>query len=473
MSFSSYSTDDESGSYPEEEHFPPAASGAATLTFLGGLALAYVSFPSQDLPAMMARSAAIPTGIALAISIYFDSRRGVRNLFRTDLLCLISLYFLTLAEFLFPQKDFNDLLTVAQTRNGLTIILLGMACLAIGRHLVKPQAMRSPWLNFSDVSINLLFAVVMLAAFLGFLHMLMAVQFNPMAMIEGMMGPRFSEPWGRNRLGDASSLLTELGLFRNAVPPLSAVLLNRRHLLPFYKVAMVVAVLALTMFQGFAGGTRNVFAAYLATFIVGYLLTLPRYTIINTIVPILLTGFVMVYGSYHMLEFRTIGLQNYLENKVYAGDTVRETLAVDYNLTAISLLPDAMPDPHPFLGSEIVIWAIARPFPRVLFPGKPEGLSITVEEIVGADGWTVAVTYLGEAFMMAGYWGVIVTSLFLGALAAWWNRLVLQRQSDYAMVVYALGFFAGSITMRSMFWLTTAMLPVIGLIVARKSGLIR
>ncbi|MBD1822199.1 oligosaccharide repeat unit polymerase [Cyanobacteria bacterium FACHB-DQ100] len=460
--------------YPEVEHFPPSASGAATLAILGGVALGFIGMQSpSDQPALIARAAAIPVAIGLTTSIYLDSRRGLRNLFRTDLLCLISLYYLILAEFLFPQEEFNTMIDIAQTRNAIAIVLVAFAAFAIGRHLIKPQAMQSSWLNFEDVSTNTLFRVVMISAILGYLYMLQSVQFDIIKMINAMMGARFSEPWTRARLGGASSLIIELGLLRYAIPPLFGVLCNRRHLIPLYQQSLLVAAFALTMFQGFSGGTRNVFVAYLATFIVGYLLTLPRYTFINTIIPVALTFSIAAYGSYHMLEFRTIGLRNYLENRVYASDTVRQTLSVDYNLASLGIVADAIPSAHNYLGSEILVWSIIKPIPRVFLPSKPEGLSVSLEEIAGVEGYTIATTYIGEAYMMAGYWGVIATSLFLGALANWWNRLVLQRQSDYAMVVYALGFFAGSITMRSLFWLTTAILPVIGLIVARKSGLIR
>lgn len=460
---------------PEIDHFPPSASSAATMAILGGVALGFIGMQSpSDQPTLIARAVAIPIATGIAASIYLDSKRGLRNLFRTDLLCLISLYYLILAEFLFPQEGFNRIFSIAQTRNALSLVLVGFAAFAIGRHLVKPQPMRSPWLNFEDVSTDTLFRVVMISAALGYYYMLQSVNFDLFKMIDAMMGARFTEPWGRSRLGGASSLIIELGLLRYAIPPLSGVLLNRRHLTPLYQQILLAAVFALTMFHGFSGGTRNIFVAYLATFIVGYLLTLPRYTFINTIIPVALTFGIAAYGSYHMLEFRTIGLRNYIENKVYASDRVRQTLSVDYNLGSLGLIVDVMPATHPFLGSEILVWSLVKPIPRVFLPGKPEGLSVSMEEIAGADaGYTVAATYIGEAYMMAGVWGVIGTSLFLGALSNWWNRLVLQRQSDYAMVVYALGFFAGSITMRSMFWLTTAMLPVIGLIIARKSGLIR
>lgn len=472
MSLSSYSVSDQP--YPKEEHFPPSASAASTLVLLGGIAFAYVSlFANQQHPALLARSVAISVGIGLITSIGLDSRRGLRNLFRTDLVCLISLYYLILAEFLFPQEPFNAILSIDQCRNGLILTLVGFASFAIGRHLVKPQAMRSPWLNFGEVSTNTLFWIVVLSATLGYYYMLQSVHFNVIAMVDAMLQPRFTQPWGRGRIGNATSLLTELGLLLYIIPPLTGVLWNRRHLMPFYQGAIVFSLFAFTLFQAFAGGTRNVLVAYLAAFSVGYLLTLPRYNFRNTVLPIILTFLITAYASYHMLEFRTIGLRDYVENKVYAGDTVRETLSVDYNLGTLGLLPDVIPSAHSYLGAEIIVWALIKPIPRVFMPNKPEGLSISLEDIVGAEGFTVAATYIGEAYMMAGYWGIIGTSLFLGALAAWWNRLVLQRQSDYAMVVFALGFFAGTITMRSLFALTTAILPVIALIVGKRIGIIR
>ncbi|MBD2026057.1 hypothetical protein H6F80_16925, partial [Leptolyngbya sp. FACHB-711] len=182
----------------------------------------------------------------------------------------------------------------------------------------------------------------------------------------------------------------------------------------------------------------------------------------------LVAGFIAVYASYHMLEFRTMGLRNYVTNQVYASGETRETLAVDYNLASIAPLIDALPARHQFLGFEVIYWSLIRPIPRALFPSKPEGLSVSIEEIAGAEGYTLAATYLGESYMMAGWLGAIGMSLFFGALAAWWNRMAMQSQSDYALVVYALGFFAAGITMRSMFALTTTILPVIALIVFRK-----
>jgi len=455
------------------ERTAPAASMAGTLVFLAGLFLSYQLSTVGASPATIAQAAATPAGIALLASLFFDSRRGLRNVFRADVLCLVGLYFLTLTEFLFPQPNFDQMLSADQASKGIVVILVGLGSLAIGRHLVAPTPMKASWLNFGDISNQLLFRIFIGSAFLGFLYMLMSVNFDLVAMTNAMMNARFNQPWGRGRLGGWLTFITELALLLNIIPPLTGVIWNRRKFFSKWQLYVVILIFLYTLFQGFAGGTRNVFISYLATFLIGYLLTLPRNNFINTVIPTVLVMAIAVVGSYHMLEFRTIGLRNYVLDNVYESGTGRETLAVDYNLAAIGVIADTFPEKHEFLGMEVLTWAIVKPIPRVLWSGKPEGLSVSIEEILGATGWTVASTYLGECFMMGGYFAVIAVSLFFGAVAAWWNRLAMQRHSDYAMLVYAIGFLSAGITMRSMFWFTTMMLPIVGIIFLRRIGFLR
>lgn len=454
-----------------KSYSPPAPSAGGTACFLASIGIAYTLYSAEQSVTTMASAAATSVGIGFLVSVFFDSRKGLRNLFRTDLLCLLAIYALTLAEFLFPQEEFVGKATPEQVVLALNIVLIGMAAFVIGRHLVEPKPVSSRWLALDEVSNKTLFQVFLFAALLGYLHKLMSVQFNLFDMVDAMLGARFSQPWTRGRLGGISSLLIELSLMTYVIPPLAAVVWNRRRSFSNFQIFTVLSILALTLFQGFAGGTRNIFITYVATFMMGYIMTLPKNTLKNTVVPILLAGVLTMYASYHMLEFRTIGLRNYVENQVYLSGENRDTFAVDYNLASIGWVASAMPQNYPFLGPEVITWSLVRPIPRALWPGKPEGLSVSIEEIAGADGgWTIAATYLGESYMMAGMAGVIAMSLLFGALAAWWNRMAMRQQSDYALVVYALGFFAAGITMRSMFWLTTTILPVLALIALRKFG---
>ena len=449
----------------------PTPSGTSCL--LAGLILAFTLYSSAATPAGMARISAITVGIALLISIFFDSRKGFYNLFRTDLLCLLGVYGLTLLEFLFPQEAFNLAVDTIQTAQSLDMVLLGIAGLTLGRHLVKPKPGASQFRNFGNISSSTLFRLVVISAFLGFLYMLLSVQFNPIALINAMIGPRFSEPWARGRYGDWFIFLSELALLIYAIPPVVGVMWNRRNNLSSLQKWVTAAIFGLVIFYGFTSGTRNVFVVYVATALVGYLITLPRHTLKNTLLPVLITIVMTSFLSYHMLEFRGMGLRNYVTRQVYLQGETRETFFVDYNLMSLGPVIEAFPEKHNFLGPEVIVWALTKPIPRVLWPGKPDGLSISIEEVVGADGWTVATTFIGESYMMAGWFGVLAMALFFGALAAWWNRRAIRGSSDYDLVIYALGFFGAAITMRSMFWLTTAILPVIALVVFRKFRLVR
>lgn len=453
-----------------QEYYPPQPSIEGTACFLVAIGIAYIRYSSEPSATEMAAVVATTVGVGLCLSLLFDSAQGLRNLFRTDILCLIAIYGLTLAEFLFSQPTFIEKATTEQTILALNIVLVGMANLAIGRHLVSHKPTASSWMTLTDLSSKSLFRVFLIATLLGYGHKLLSVQFNPFELVDAMLGPRFSQPWSRGRLGGLSSLFIELALMTYIIPPLAAVIWNRRKAFSVLQVSITLAVLALTLFQGFAGGTRNVFISYIATFAMGYVLTIRKNTFANTIVPILLAGFIALYGSYHMLAFRNIGLRNYIENRVYEQEESSDTFAVDYNLASIGWIAEAMPKNYPYLGKEIIVWSLAKPIPRVFWPGKPEGLSVSIEEIAGADGWTVAATYLGESYMMAGMFGVVGMSLLFGAIAAWWNQMSMRQQSDYALVTYALGFFAAGITMRSMFWFTTTILPVVALIALRKVG---
>lgn len=460
--------------YPQLKWYSPLTpSFLGTACLLVGLLLTYVLFPIGQTPAEMASIAAVVVGIAFIVNVFFDNQKGLYNLFRTDILCLLGLYGLTLVEFLFPQEGFNSMVNTAQTTQALNMVLLGMAGLAVGRHLVKPKPIPSRLPNIRDISNRTLFRTVVVCAFLGFFYMLLTVQFNPVALINGMVGPRFAEPWARGRLGGWLSFLTELSLFRYAIPPVVGVIWNRRKFFSGFQKLVIFSLFALVMFQGFTSGTRNVFIVYIATFLMAYLLTLPKHNFRNTVMPITTAMMISSYLSYHMLEFRTMGIRNYIANQVYLQENVRDTFVVDYNLISLAPVLDTFPEEHPFLGSEIMIWALVKPIPRAFWPGKPEGLSVSIEEVVGAEGWTVATSYIGESYMMAGWLGVLLTSLLFGALAAWWNRRGMRGSSDYDLVIYALGFFAAAITMRSLLWFTTAILPVIGLIAFRRFGLIR
>ncbi len=429
-------------------------------------ALAIIFFASVTLngwrPSDIARYAAICTAIGLAVSIAFDLRRGVRNLQRADLFAILAYYFLTLFEFLFPQSDFDRMTTRESAIDGINICLIGFAGLLMGRHLFVPKRQPFRATLTHEIPRAWLIAIFWLSFFIGYSNMLIAVKFDFIAMINWFMAPRFTQPWGRERLGDWSSLFYELNMLIQLIPPLTGIILARRHRYSSLQLMLIVAAFALTLFYGFAGGTRNIFATFLVTFMIGYSLALPPKRNKEIAFLGILAAGIMCGATFFMLEFRDVGLKNYFADTYVPPPTeegVKKTLYVDYNLFSICKLVEFFPRTHEYLGLEIPYQALIRPIPRAMWPGKPTGLSMSIEDALNVEGLTLSASFAGEAYMSGGWITVLVIALVLGGFMGWWGALSSPRNSEIGHLVYASGFFAAVISMRSLFVFTTALLP--------------
>lgn len=443
-------------------------SPIATAILLAALAYCWL-FVTGDTAYDIAHHAAIAVGLSIGLGFLYELRAGgLRNLFRMDLVCLLGLYGLTLSEFLFPQPLLNEQLNQEQVRVGLELIYLGIGSLVLGRHLIRSDIF-SNQLSFSMPTIppSLLTLAVAGAFGIGFLFMFLAVEFNLLLMIEYMLGPRFAVPWQRSRYGGLDDLLNELNLITYIIPPIVGYTMVRRKDFQFWQKSIIYSVFLFTMFAAFTAGTRNVLAVHMATFAIGFVFSLKRIKIF----PLATLSFTIlgtfIFLSYHMLEFRNMGLKHYLESQHYDSSVTRNTLFIDFNLVPISQLAERFPGEYRYLGWEVPFWALVKPFPRAFWPGKPKGLSLGIEQALGHEQMTVAVTFIGESYMAAGRFGVIIAGLLFGALFAWWNR-VASGGGSLSIILYAVGFYGGIISMRSLFWLTTAMLPAIALLVFAK-----
>jgi oligosaccharide repeat unit polymerase len=419
-------------------------------------------------PSDIAAYAAVCVAVSLAVSIFFDFRRGFRNLQRADLFAILSYYFLTLFEFLFPQRNFDKMLSPESASAGVQVCLLGFAGLLLGRHLIRPKRQPFQTTLTHEFPRAWLLAIFFLSLIIGYGNMLAAVNGNFFEMINFFMAPRFTQPWTRERLGNWSSLLYELNMLIQLIPPLAGIILARRHRYPVYQLILVAAGLALTLFYGFSGGTRNLLATFLVTFLIGYSLALPpnrnrELTVLATV-----CALTMCFSTFFMLQFRDVGLKDYMSGKwvppaIETGD--KKTLFVDYNLFSICKLMEFFPRSHDFLGWEIPFQALIRPIPRAIWPDKPTGLSMSIEDALNVEGLTISASFAGEAYMSGGYVAVFLIALALGAFTGWWCSLASPRNSEVGHLVYASGFLAAVISMRSLFVFTTALLPTLAAIV--------
>ena len=412
------------------------------------------------LPSGLGRVAAVGTGLSLLVSMAMDFRAGgPRNLIRADLMAILAFYFLTLFEFLFPQPTFDALTDVRMTHEALLVVLLGLAGLLVGRHLLHVRGQPFAATLTREVPRFWMIAIFWACFIIGYLHMFLAVKFNVNDLLFYFMEPRFSQPWQRGKFGDWKALLVELGLFIYLLPPLAGIMIARRRRYPAVQLFLVCAALLLTFFYGFTSGTRNLFCSYLVTFLIGYAFALTGERRRELAVLCAGSGVVMLFATYFMLEFRSVGFSNYIHNRYEPQPKAERTLFVDYNLYAICKLVEVFPHKKPYLGFEIPYHALIRPIPRALWKGKPEGLTSSIEDALGVEGMTISASFVGEAYMSGGLLAVLASALFFGALTGWWNFLASPRNSELGILIFASGFFASVISMRSLFVFTTALLP--------------
>ncbi len=439
----------------------PTPSPFATGAFLAGLAITPF-FTTATTSSRLAHDYAVGVALSFAISLLLDYRRELRNLVRADLMAIGSLYFLTLFEFLLPQPAFDQLVSAEAVAPALHACLIGFAGLALGRHFSPPLPRSLLATLRNEVPPKTLITLYTICFIGGFFYMLMAVDWDFFEMMREFMGPRFTQNWARGRLGDWKALLGEFGMVLYLVPPIAGIVFARRATFTTGQKLYVVVTFLFTMFYGYSSGTRNIFATYLATFLVAYAFVVDPQRKRELISVGLAVGALMLGATTTMLNFRTIGFANYWAGvRQTSEEKTEQTFFVDYNLYVISRLIAVFPERHDYLGFEIPYLSIIRPIPRAIWSGKPEGLSLSIEDAVGVEGLTLASSFIGEAYMSGGPFGVLLTGLVFGMFNAWWNRLARPDNSSLGYLVFASGFFAAVISMRSMFVFTTAMLPTI------------
>ena len=427
----------------------------ATALSICGFALTALILPSDDV-ADVFRTAGIGVGLTLVIATGIEARPGFRNLLRVDILIVWVLYGLTFFEFLFPQTGVDALISVDGAINGTYATLVGFSGIFLGRHLIGLRPTTTESRAPSRVSKTSLFAFFVFSAIIGYLHILIGVNFDPFEMIRQMALPRFSQSWARGQFGDVYSLLYELGLFIYLIPPLAGAMYARRSEYGLTQRFFVLCVLALTFYAGFAGGTRNVIAIYTLTFMGCYFLTKPEIKVGRMVIQGGVTLAVLLAATAYMLEFRQAGLGEFsLDRRHY------ETVFIDHNMVNLSRLVELFPSRYGFLGLEVPFNVLVRPIPRVFWPDKPEGLSTSIEAALGARDMTISSTFVGEAYMAGGIWVVLLTGALFGMAAAMWNRVGRNANSPLGQVLYASGFACAAISMRSVFSMMPMILPTV------------
>ena len=221
-------------------------------------------------------------------------------------------------------------------------------------------------------------------------------------------------------------------------------------------------LLAWMTFFDFAEGARNVVLIKVGLWLVTYFIANRRAHNLK-IVFLSIAGLSLLWvASGYMLAARNQGLGSYVSEGERAQG--QDQFMIDNNMISIARVVVVFPRDYAYPGMDIVTQVVTKWVPRALWPGKPVGWSTTIEDALDTGGgYTLAVTYAGEAYLIAGMPSLVIVSLLLGSFAATWTRVGLTARTNLDLIYYASGFFAATLAMRSIQFVTVAMVPTVTL----------
>lgn len=455
---------------------PPRVMLQATFALVAGCLITGLSMPDGFDELSVYRHCSMYLGLSLAVSLLIQARGNLRRLIRTDVVALCSLYFLTFAEFLNPEVRVLFTGYTGQAQHASWLVLVTIMAIACGRHLALSLGGKP--FNLPQLTLGGMLVVALVCFFLGYLWPLISVNFNPVRLVTEALGPRFTQPWQRSRTGDWSSFLTELNLLHYAFAGLVGVIVGGRQKLALPVLGLLAAMFAFMCFMDFAAGTRYILMIKLGLAVSGYVAGSRRISSPKLWVLGALSLGAMWFITGEMLRLRELGLTRWA-----AGEQVANTVSgdnyflVDNNMITIARALQVFPNPNPFPGSDVVLVALTKWVPRAIWPGKPEEWGTSLERALGLDGsYTLAVTLTGEAYLIAGLPTLFIVGLLIGMACAAWNRKGEMLRTNLDLLLYISAFFAAAICMRSMQFVTVAMLPTVmiylmGKVVTRRQSL--
>lgn len=435
----------------------------ATLIICAGSLFTVFTLPDSFLELDIYRYCAYTMIVTLALAVGVEGLGGIRSLIRVDIVAICTLYFLTFAEFLHPHVRLLYEQVTGGANLACQLVLTGLSCIAIGRHISfapRSNKGKKERISLPEISPRAIITIFFLFAFLGYFYVLLVTYFNPLEIVTQLLRPRFMRPWQRAQEGGWISFLTELQLLLYLVAALGGYIFANASRFDFRVRIGVVAILLFILFFDFSEGARNVVLIKVGLFLVTYFISSHRAQSLRIIL-LSITGLFSIWiVSGYMLDFRNQGLGNYLtEGTVVADDG---GFMIDNNMVSIARVVGVFPSMYPFPGTDIVRDIFTKWVPRALWPDKPVSWSTSIEDALNTGGgYTLAVTFVGEAYLIAGYPSLIIVSLLIGIATAAWTRVGLAARTNLDLIYYASGFFAATLGMRSVQFVSVAMIPTV------------
>jgi hypothetical protein len=361
-----------------------------------------------------------------------------RTVLRAEHLLLLSPVFWLLLD---PLQAAYDLELVGEREVKLAFLAIGLFGGGIWLSCLH-RAGRVPRIVLDAASdrfpVPVLFAIGLIAFGLCMLKYAIPCQFNPITMFYYVGQNRWAAPWGRGQFGGWDAFLDHLSYF-GFLAPLVAVLLAARVGWSNWRTLTMLAMgLIITLFQTQSGGRRIIGVMFGSA----VLLRVLQHRRLRLGMALGVTGVIALtlYLMSVMLDYRNVGLRGLFDpqRRAETGEsTEKGYYHVDDNFLRLAQMIRFIPGSHPHVGWQYPAYILARPIPRVFWPGKPVDPGFDLPEHLGAQGVSLSCSVIGELYMAFGLVGVLAGGWIYGLLGRMASALLTMATGTGGYVLYS------------------------------------
>jgi oligosaccharide repeat unit polymerase len=266
---------------------------------------------------------------------------------------------------------------------------------------------------------------------LGMAKFVYYVDFDIPEMFSYLGKERWSAPWGRGQLGGWDAFLDHTQYFGYLLPSLAMLLVVKRGWLRPDTLLGLAAAVIMTLFLA-QGGGRRIIGVTIGAAIIVWILAQPGFRI-SKLLGVVVGIFGLLLGMQFILEIRSVGVEEF-----FARGAEFDYLHVDDNFLRLSQVIDLVPNEHPFVYFQQILFTLVRPIPRVFWEGKPVSPGFDLATTLGMDWVSLSTSIIGEWYISLGWAAVAFGGWLHGRLACLANSMRDPRYAASNPVIYSL-----------------------------------
>lgn len=428
-----------------------------------GLAAALGSLPDETVPAGALRLPALLFLASLAVAALFvAARHGWNTLLRVEWALMAAIVYFLLLDVVQGLYD----LPVSREAVVRQFIALTIFCCAIflGTQIRPPQLPSVVHdLASRTYTTRTLVRVLWLCFIFGIFYYLFMSGFSLQTVIDGLIQPRFLAPWSRAHLGDWYAFIEHMVYFGYLLPPLTALIAIQEGRWVTRRILLGLVLNGLFLVFLLQGGGRRIFGMCVGSAVFAWLCANRDSLRPKRVVALLIVVALSLLTMDLVLANRNRGALEFS----YSLDEF-QYVRVDDNFLRFAQTLEIIPSQHPYVGFKWLLYVLARPIPRALWPSKPVDPGFSLPEILGMEGVSLSSTSIAEWYMAFGWPGVAIGGLIYGILARFWDQLLEYNLPLTSVAVYGIGLMAMVVSIRGFFELILMSYPLLGWIIVNR-----